>query len=160
MQVWWSQTLLTGTQWQSKRQHAQTEIETLLKQKKKFFFFQHEGGQVLGNIAQGGCRVSILREVQNMTGHDPRHCPNSTLSRKVVPDSFQTPLPTSAVLWTLNSSPEQHVHNTHGEDAWKFGIYFLLIHKEQTDPFVKILYCTFLHGLYKIASLTQIYLLN
>lgn len=107
--------------------------------------------------AQWGCIVSILREVQNMTAHDPRHGSSSTSSRKVGPDSFQTLLPTSTVLWTLNSSLEQHVRNTHGDDAWKFGIYFLLIHKAQTDPSVKNLYGTFLHGLYKIASLTQTY---
>lgn len=32
-----------------------------------------ESNQALASVAQGGCRVSILQDIQNLSGHGPEH---------------------------------------------------------------------------------------
>ena len=42
--------------------------------------FHHEGGQTLEQAVQKGCAISILRGVQNSTGHGPEQpCPAQKL---------------------------------------------------------------------------------
>ncbi|KAK4832344.1 hypothetical protein QYF61_021873 [Mycteria americana] len=55
---------------EDQRQWAQTKTQEIpFKHMKKLFY--HEGGETLQKVAQRGCGVSILEDIQNWTKHSP-----------------------------------------------------------------------------------------
>ena len=70
MQTKWRQALLSGALWQDQMKWAQTETQKVLSEHEETLF-HCEGDQALTQIAQGGCRVSILWDIQKLSGHGP-----------------------------------------------------------------------------------------
>ena len=66
----WSLALLSGTQWQDKRQWAKLETQEIaFKHNKKLFYC--ESDWALAQVAQSGHGVSIHADTQNPDGHSP-----------------------------------------------------------------------------------------
>ena len=55
---------------QDERQWAQTETQEVLNIREPFYFYC-EGGQALAQLAQRGCVVSTLGDIQKPSGHGP-----------------------------------------------------------------------------------------
>lgn len=81
----------------------------------RWFFFYCEGGQTLEWAAQRGCAVSVLRDTQNLTGHDSEQpaLDDPALSRGVELDELQECLPASPIL-SFSANFPQFWENTLG----------------------------------------------
>lgn len=68
----WIQALLSGIQWQDKRQWAETEIQkNQTKPNLYFLFFSLWGYWTPEHVAQGGGAVSILGDIKKPKGQSP-----------------------------------------------------------------------------------------
>lgn len=59
-----------GAQWQDKRWQVQTEAQEVPFEQETLFYC--EGAQTLEQVSQGGCRVSLIRDNQNLSGYSPQ----------------------------------------------------------------------------------------
>lgn len=65
------QTVFSEAQRQDEKHHAKIEILDIIFEWKKKLFFYCKSCSALEKVAQRGCWVSILGDIQNLTGHDP-----------------------------------------------------------------------------------------
>ncbi|KAK4826185.1 hypothetical protein QYF61_006129 [Mycteria americana] len=97
----WSQALFSGAQCQTQGQWAQTETQEVPSKHQEILFYC-KGDRALTQVAQGGCGVSILGDIQQQSGLLPSWATSSwwcCLSKEVGPDDiWRSPLPTLVIL--------------------------------------------------------------
>ena len=91
------QALFSDDQRQDKRRWAHSETQEVPSEHQETFLHR-EGDQVLGQVAQGRCRVSILGDIQKPSGHSPGQLALGDLSRGAGPDDLQRSFPTTTML--------------------------------------------------------------
>lgn len=71
MQRRWSQAPFSGAQWKDQKKGAQTETWEAPSEHQGTLF-HCEGDRALAQLTLGGCGVSILGDIQKLSGHGPR----------------------------------------------------------------------------------------
>jgi len=66
----WNQTLSSGAQGQGQRQQAQTEAQEVPSEHQGTLSYCW-GDRALASVAQEGCGVSMLGDIQKPSGHGP-----------------------------------------------------------------------------------------
>lgn len=95
VRMWWA--LLTDASWKDKRQWTKTELQEIPYKHKKSCFYC-EDVSALEQVAQRVCEVSVLRDIQNPSGHSPQQPAlddHALVNRRW---SSQVP-PSSSILW-------------------------------------------------------------